>query len=221
MKYSSHDYDGKLTIDNADIARVFERIADLLEFKDENPFKTRSYRLASETIAEMSESLSEIAARGGAAELQRIPGIGKSISNQIVEITKTGTSGYFEELKEEVPETVLELRRVSGVGLKTSQLLYREFGIKSLEELKAFAEGGGLESVSGLGEKTAERIRKSLARIESERGMMRLNDALDLARTIIDRLTGKKDGGPANRIRVECVGQIRRGCEMVDSIELL
>ncbi|HEX5734370.1 MAG TPA: DNA polymerase/3'-5' exonuclease PolX [Blastocatellia bacterium] len=221
MKDSPQDYDGKLAIDNADIARVFERIAELLEFKDENPFKTRSYRLASETISEMSESLTEIAARGGAAELQRIPGIGKSISNQIVEITKTGTSGYFEELKEEVPETVLELRRVSGVGLKTSQLLYREFGIKSLEELKAFAEGGGLESVPGLGEKTAERIRKSLARIESERGMMRLNDAIDLARTIIDRLMGKKNGGPADGIRVECVGQIRRGREMVDSIELL
>ena len=132
MKDSPQDYDGKLALDNADIARVFERIADLLEFKDENPFKTRSYRLASETIAEMSESLTEIAARGGAAELQKIQGIGKSISSQIVEIAKTGTSGYFEELKEEVPETVLELRRVSGVGLKTSQLLFREFGIKSL-----------------------------------------------------------------------------------------
>lgn len=221
MKDSPRDYDGKLALDNADIARVFERIADLLEFKDENPFKTRSYRLASETIAEMSESLTEIAARGGAAELQKIQGIGKSISSQIVEIAKTGTSGYFEELKEEVPETVLELRRVSGVGLKTSQLLFREFGIKSLEELRAFAEGGGLESVPGLGEKTAERIRKSLARIESERGMMRLGDALDLARAIKDRLTGKKNGATANGIRVECVGQIRRGREMVDSIELL
>ncbi|HJQ68959.1 MAG TPA: DNA polymerase/3'-5' exonuclease PolX [Blastocatellia bacterium] len=221
MKDSPQDYDGKLAIDNADIARVFERIADLLEFKDENPFKTRSYRLASETIAEMSESLTEIAARGGAAELQKIPGIGKSISSQIVEITRTGTSGYFEELKEEVPETVLELRRVSGVGLKTSQLLYREFGIKSLEELKAFAEGGGLESVPGLGEKTAERIKKSLTRIESERGMMRLNDALDLARTIIDRLSGKKNGARADGLRIECVGQIRRGREMVDSVEML
>ncbi len=221
MKDSAQDYDGKLAIDNADIARVFERIADLLEFKDENPFKTRSYKLASESIAEMSESLTEIAARGGAAELQKIPGIGKSISTQIVEITQTGTSGYFEELKEEVPETVLELRRVSGVGLKTSQLLYREFGIKSLEELKAFAEGGGLESVPGLGEKTAERIKKSLTRIESERGMMRLNDAIDLARAIIDRLKGKKNEAPVTGLRVECVGQIRRGREMVDSVELL
>lgn len=224
MKDSSQDYDGKLAIDNADVARVFERIADLLEFKDENPFKTRSYRLASETISELSQSLAEIAARGGAVELQKLPGIGKSISGQIVEIIRTGTSAYFEELKEEIPETVLDLRRVSGVGLKTSQLFYRDFGIKSLEELKAFAEGGGLESVPGLGEKTAERIKKSLARIESERGMMRLNDALDLARSIIDRLRGKTSGASASgdgKPRVECVGQIRRGREMVDAVELL
>ncbi len=221
MKDSAQDYGGKLAIDNADVARVFERIADLLEFKDENPFKIRSYRLASENIAEMSQSLAEIAASGGAAELQKIPGIGKSISGQIVDIIRTGTSPYFEELKEETPDTVLDLRRVSGVGLKTSQLLYRDFGIKSLEELKAFAEGGGLESVPGLGEKTVERIKKSLARIESERGMMRLNDALELARSIIDRLTGKRSGANASDARIECVGQIRRGREMVDAVELL
>jgi DNA polymerase (family X) len=221
MKDSAQDYGGKLAIDNADVARVFGRIADLLEFKDENPFKVRSYRLASETIEEMRQSLSEVAASGGAVELQKIPGIGKSISNQIVEITQTGTSSYFEELKEEIPETVLDLRRVSGVGLKTSQLLYRDFGIKSLEELKEFAEGGGLESVPGLGEKTAERIKKSLARIESERGMMRLNDALELARSISDRLTAKGDGASASNTRIELVGQIRRGREMVDAVELL
>lgn len=226
MNESGQTYDGKLSIDNGDIASVFGRIADLLEFKDENPFKLRSYRLAAETIAEMQAPLAEIAARGP-AELQKIPGIGKSISTQIIEIVQTGTSAYFETLKEEVPETVLELRRVSGVGLKTSQLLYRDFGIKSLEELKAFAEGGGLLSVPGLGEKTVNRINSSLARIESERGRIRLNDALEFARAIVDRLGGKEEGASderrASRAKplVEIVGQIRRGREMVDAVEVL
>jgi DNA polymerase (family 10) len=227
MSESGQTYDGKLAIDNRDIASVFARIADLIEFKDENPFKLRSYRLAAETIGEMQTSLAEIAARGGAAELQKIPGIGKSISTQIIEIIQTGTSAYFELLKEEVPESVLELRRVSGVGLKTSQLLYRDFGIKSLEELKAFAEGGGLLSVPGLGEKTISRVKSSLARIESERGKIRINDALEFARAIVARLRGEEDGGSDEkrasqpRPLIEIVGQIRRGCEMVDVVEVL
>lgn len=215
MKKPAQKYDGKLTLDNRDVARLLGRIADLLEFKEENPFKLRSYRVASETIEELRDSLAEMFARGGAAELQKIPGIGKSLSAQIGEILQTGTSEYFESLKEEVPETVLDLRRVSGVGLKTSQLLFRDFGIKTLEELKAFAEGGGLASVSGLGEKTIARIKSSLDRIESERGMMRLNDASELAISIIERLSVN----PADRFRI--VGQIRRGREMVDAVEIL
>ncbi len=222
-------YDGKLTIDNREVARVLNRIADLLEFKDENPFKLRSYRTAAETIDEMHESVAEMAARGGPSELQKIPGIGKSISSQIVEIIQTGTSSYLQTLAEEVPETVLDLRRVSGIGLKTSQSLFGEFGIKSLEDLKAFADGGGLESVSGLGEKTISRIKSSLARIESERGMMRLNDALDLAQAVVDRLLGKGPAAERGRAKekhpkvasAEIVGQVRRGREMVDAVEVL
>jgi DNA polymerase (family 10) len=155
-------------IDNVQIARIFERIAEMLEFKDENPFKMRSYRMAAEAIVEMQTQVADIAARGGATELQRIPGIGKSISGQILEILQTGKSAYFEELSKDTPETVLDLRRVSGIGLKTAQLLYREYGIKSLPELKVLAEGGGLLTVPGLGEKTMDRIRRSLARLESE-----------------------------------------------------
>jgi DNA polymerase (family X) len=212
-------YDGKLSIDNHDVASVLERIADLLEFKDENLFKLRSYRVAAESIAEMQAPIADIAARGVTA-LQELPGIGKSLSTQIIEILQTGTSSYFEELKEDVPESVLELRRVSGIGLKTSQSLYRDFGIKSLDELKAFVDGGGLESVAGLGEKISERIKSSLARIESERGKVRLNEATELAAAIIEQLRaidGSSNGSP----RIEITGQIRRGCEMVDNVEVL
>ncbi|HKQ09377.1 MAG TPA: DNA polymerase/3'-5' exonuclease PolX [Blastocatellia bacterium] len=217
MKATDAAYDGKLVIDNRDVAGVLERIADLLEFKDENPFKLRSYRVAAESIAEMQQPVAEIAARGAAA-LQELPGIGKSLSTQIIEIIETGTSSFFEGLKEEIPESVLELRRVSGIGLKTSQLLYQDFGIKSLDELKAFADGGGLESVPGLGDKTVKRIQASLARLESERGKIRLNEATELAGAILEQLRNVNGGSPS---RVEVVGQIRRGCEMVDHVEIL
>ena len=154
--------------DNADVARVLQQIADMLEFKNENQFKYRSYQMAAETIGSMGTPITEIAERGGAAELQQIPGIGKTISTQILEIIQSGKSPYFEELTKDIPATVLDLRRVSGIGLKTAQLLFRDFGIKSLAELKSFAEGGGLASVPGLGEKTLTRVKASLARILDE-----------------------------------------------------
>jgi DNA polymerase (family 10) len=155
-------------LDNPAVARVLNDIAGILEFKDENAFKIRSYRTAAETIEVLQDRVAELAARGGAAELQKIQGIGKGISAQIVEIVETGKSSYFEELTRDLPATVLDLRRVSGIGLKTAQLLYRDFGIKSLPEFKVFAESGGLTSVPGLGEKSAARVKASIARIEAQ-----------------------------------------------------
>ena len=154
----------KPAADNEAVARALQQIADMLEFKNENSFKVRSYQMAAETIGSMGTPVVEIATRG-AAELQKIPGIGKAISAQIMEVVETGKSSYFEELTKDIPATALDLRRVSGVGLKTAQLLYRDFGIKSLGDLKSFVDGGGLKSVHGLGDKTIARITKSLARL--------------------------------------------------------
>jgi DNA polymerase (family 10) len=160
---------GKPAMANSDIARILDRIADLLEFKNENFFKIRSYRTASGAIADLDQPVADAVARGGAGELQKIPGIGKGISAQIVEMVTTGASPYFDELTREIPEGVLDLRRVSGIGLKTAQALFSDFGIKSLDELKTFADGGGLLSVPGIGEKTVERVQRSIARLESQR----------------------------------------------------
>ena len=167
MAEASDENTDKQLTDNQAVARVLHRMADLLEFQDENSFKLRAYRVAAETIEEMRSSVKELNARGGAAELQKIPGIGKGISAQIIEIINTGTSAAFEALKREIPETVLDLRLVAGVGLKTAQLLYRDFGLTNLEDFRAFAAGGGLYSVQGLGDKMIQRIQSSLASLTS------------------------------------------------------
>jgi DNA polymerase (family 10) len=154
--------------DNQHVAGVLRRISEMLEFQGENEFKLRAFRMAAENIESMETPVAEMVAQGGAAELQKIPGIGKAISSQIAEIVQTGKSVYFEELTRVVPASVLDLRRIPGVGLKTAQLLYRDFAVKSLAELKTLADTGGLKSVPGLGEKTISRIKSSLERLLEE-----------------------------------------------------
>jgi DNA polymerase (family X) len=150
---------------NQEVAAVFRRLADLLELIDENPFKTRSYRTAAETIEETSQPLAELFAQGGSDKLRELPGIGEAISKKVVDLLETGTFKRFEEVKAQIPETVLELLKIDGIGIKTLQVLYRQFQITNLEDFAKFVAGGGLESVPRMNVNTQKRIRESLKRL--------------------------------------------------------
>jgi DNA polymerase (family X) len=155
-----------MAMTNQEIAAVFRRLADLLELRDENPFKLRSYRTAAETIEATAASIVEMTAAGGSAKLRDLPGIGEAISKKIIELLETGTFKLYEEVKAEIPETVLDLLKIDGIGIKTVQLLYRQFHISDLEDFAKFVDGGGLDSAPRLSEKTKMRIRTSLKQLE-------------------------------------------------------
>jgi DNA polymerase (family 10) len=150
---------------NQEIAQVFIRLADLLELLDENPFKIRSYRAAAQTIEDTSKPLTEIVEEGGVAKLRELPGIGEAISKKILDLLETGTFKLFQEVKTKIPESVLDLRQIEGIGIKTLQILYRQFQITNLEDFAKFVAGGGLESVPRMNENTQKRIRQSLKRL--------------------------------------------------------
>jgi len=147
---------------NEEIARRFERLALLLEIRGEDKFRVRSYRNASEMIETWPTPVEKLARDEGAKGLQAIPGVGKAISAKIVEMVERGTFDAWERLTAETPATVLDLLEVEGIGIRTASILYQQFKISSLEDLRKFVEGGGLEMVDGVGEKTAERIRRSI-----------------------------------------------------------
>jgi DNA polymerase (family 10) len=150
---------------NEEIARRFERLALLMEIRGDDRFRVRSYRNAAEMIETWPTPVERIAREEGVKGLQTIPGVGKAISGKIVELLERGTFEAWERLKSETPETVLDLLGVEGVGVKTAATLYQQFKISSLEDLREFVEGGGLEMVDGVGEKTAERIARSVGRL--------------------------------------------------------
>ena len=138
-------------MDNQAIAHRFHRLAALMEIRGDDPFRLRSYRNAAEAIEVWPTPLQEIAAQEGIAGLQTIPGVGKAIAGKVVEL-----------LTAETPETVLDLTELPGIGPKTAALLHQRYNVSSLEELKAFVASGGLETVDGIGPKTAEKIRAEL-----------------------------------------------------------
>jgi DNA polymerase (family X) len=159
-------YDSGFTIHeqmtNEQIARRFNDMASLMEVRGEDPFRLRSYRMAAEAIETWPTPMAEIAKHEGAAGLQELPGVGKAIAGKIVELIEKGTFDAWERLTAETPATVLDLLTLPGVGPKTAALLHQKFKIASLDDLRKFAAGGGLEMVDGIGPKTAERIMSSI-----------------------------------------------------------
>ncbi len=151
-------------MDNEAMARRFYRLANLMEIRGDDLFRIRSYRNAAETIETWPTPLSKIAGEEGLKGLQTLPGVGKAISGKILELLETGTFAAWEKLIAETPESALDLMRVSGIGIKTAAALHQKFKIASLDDLKKFVAGGGLEMVDGLGEKSIERITESLKR---------------------------------------------------------
>lgn len=150
-------------MDNETIARKFYRLAALMDIRGDDPFRLRSYRNAAEAIETWPTPMQKIASEEGIAGLQSIPGVGKAIAGKIVELLDRGTFNAWEKIIAETPETVLDLLEIPGVGPKTAALLHQKFKVSSLAELKKFVAGGGLELVDGIGPKTAERIKESLA----------------------------------------------------------
>jgi len=145
-------------MDNLAIARVLKEIADLLEIKDENPFKIRAYRTAAETLVHESEPVAGLTP----AERLALPGIGKDLAAKIGELVDTGAIKYHQELLREFPPTILEVLRLQGVGPKTVARLYKELGVGTLDDLERAARDGRIRRMPGMGMKKESLILKAL-----------------------------------------------------------
>jgi DNA polymerase (family 10) len=150
-------------MNNQTIARRFYRLAALMEVRDDDPFRWRSYRNAAEAIEVWPTPLKEIAEKEGVTGLQEIPGIGKAIAGKVIDLLSKGTFDAWERLTAETPETVLDLLEIPGIGPKTAALLHQRFKVSTLDEMKAFVASGGLDMVDGIGPKTAEKIKEALS----------------------------------------------------------
>src|SRR5262245_30239089 len=199
-------------MDNAAIARILRETADLLEIKDENPFKIRAYRNGADITSNHPHEL----ARLDEAGLREIPGIGKDLAARIREIAETGDTAYHRDLVAEFPPTILDLLHLQGVGPKTVAVLYRELGIRTVDDLEAAAKDGRVRALRGMGAKKEALILKALDERKRFAGRHLLPDAHDTASAIVSYLRER-----APDATIEPVGSLRRGCDTCGDLDLL
>ena len=144
---------------NAEVADQLDLLADISEILAEESFKVIAYRRAAARIRETPSPVAELALAGRATEL---PGIGKTIEQKVVEIVNDGEMHALTRRRERVPVGVVDFLRLPGVGPKTAARIWTELGVTTLDSLKTAAEDGRLRDLSGLGQKSEEKILKAL-----------------------------------------------------------
>lgn len=199
---------------NAEIASLFDELADLLEIQGANPFRVRAYRNASRTILDCSETISTLA--DDLSKLRELPGIGEDLAKKIQGLIQTGVIPQLEELRQQVPKGVLDMMRIPGLGPKKAAALFHDLKIQSLEDLKKAAEADQIAGLKGFGKKTQETILKGMELAESAGRRVYLIDAKEAADVIISDL--KKIEGIGD---VCAAGSVRRRKETCADVDVL
>jgi DNA polymerase (family X) len=199
---------------NKQIASLFDEMADLLELKEENPFRVRSYRQAALTIRNLSGQLSDRVEQGEA--LTDLEHIGRSMAEKIEELLESGHCRQLDELREQMPEGLDELMQVPSLGPQRVIQLNDEAGISTLDELEKACRNGDLRRLDGFGATMEKKILNGIATVRRTKGRVRLDEATEVLEGIgrqLDTLDGLSEWVAA--------GSLRRRCETIGDIDLL
>ncbi len=191
---------------------MLSEIADLLEIKSENPFKIRAYRNAAETVMHAATPVAPLAE----ADLRALAGVGKDLAAKIAELAATGAIRFHQDLLREFPPTILDMLHLQGVGPKTVALLYRELGVRTLDDLHAAARDGRLREIKGMGARKETQILKALEERARVAGRRLVAEAYDAAASLAAAL---RNHAPDAWIGV--VGSLRRGCDTCGDLDIL
>ena len=200
-------------ISNAELARIFTEIGDMLEILGEVVYKAVAYRRVADVIERYPDDVAALYRRG---EPPKIAGAGAALTAKLAELAETGRLEYHERLRAQVPDGVLEMLRIPGVGPKTVRLLQVELGIDSVEALRAAAEEGRIRRVKGLSERTEANILDGIARMARVYDRMLIHDADRLVGGLMERLRGARGVR-----RIEVAGSLRRRRPTIGDLDLL
>ena len=201
-------------MNNEQIAKTLEQLADLLEFTGSNPFRLRAYRNGARVIRDLPQSVASLIE--SESDLTKLEGIGKGVSEKCHELVESGRLSQMDEILETVPKTVLDLLNVPGLGPKKAKTLYNELNIENLDMLKAACEANQVQTLPKFGAKTEQTILEgiAIAAASNERILWATADKL------VARLREHMNGCKAIE-RLEFAGSYRRGKETVGDLDLL
>ncbi len=212
-------------MNNAQIAETFESIAGLLEMKGEKVFTIRAYQRAARTIERLPMELSDMLSEE--QDLREIPGIGKAISEKIAEMVETDSLGYYDRLKSEFPDGILDVMQIPGLGPKTVRRLWQELGVTDVPGLQSAIDDGSLASLPRLGKKTAENIARQIQFQRSQSKRMPIARAWPICERLIGSLKelcpgiGRLVPGGSLRRYEETIGDIDLVCTADDPAQVL
>lgn len=200
---------------NAEIAAVLGELADLLEFQGANSFRVRAYRQAARTVEACPESLAD---RHGdpARPLTDLPGIGADLAGKIGQLLDSGRIDLLEQLRAELPPTVLDLLRVPGLGPKRAAQLYKELGIATLDQLREACESQRIRGLKGFGAKTEDTIAAGIAVALQSQQRILWCEAEQIVVPLIRHLSDS-----ATTRQLAAAGSFRRGKDTVGDLDLL
>jgi len=204
-----------MAIENAEIARLFRELADLLEIEGANPFRIRAYRTAARTAESHPELLSDLA-QHHQEQLTDLPGIGDDLAGKIVEIARTGRLEALDQVGCRLPRGLTELMRIPGLGPKKVKALFEHLGVGSRAQLARAVKSGRLTELPGFGPGTEARLRKALAEHRGEEQRMPLPVAAEYEEALLTWMRQAPGVG-----QVEIAGSFRRRKDTVGDLDIL
>ena len=202
-------------MNNPQLAEIFENIAGLLEMKGEQRFTVVAYERVARTIDNFPVELDQIVRDGD--DLKEIPGVGKAIAEKITQLVMTGKMEFYERLRSEFPEGVVEVMRVPGVGPKTTKRLWDELGVSTVEQLERAAKDGTLASLPRLGVKKAENVLQEIRNARTKDDRVPIARALPAAERVMEALRERCPGIH----KLEAAGSLRRFEETIGDLDIV
>jgi DNA polymerase (family 10) len=201
-------------MENLDVARTLEELADLLEIQGANPFRIRAYRNAVNTVESLSRPLRDMVDAG--EDLTELPAVGKEIAGHITELLTEGNLTRLDEVAAEFPRTLVELMRLDGVGPKKARKLFTELDVRTVDDLQAALEAGRVEALEGFGKKSAQKILHAIEEHRRHVGRFLLDDVEQL----LAGVRAHMESAPGVK-RLEVAGSLRRRKETIGDVDLL